>query len=132
MLIKIKKEGKAWKEINEAWETMTGKKFSGLPARYSRLMAALARVKDEDMAALQTAMRAIEEQIAEEKRALDKKKWSLVSAHMVEFAGTEKYDQATLEKAYKKIQSGETVFNAEAEAESKTDTEAKGDNEEEA
>jgi hypothetical protein len=129
MLIKMKKEGKPWKEIREAWETMTGHKFSGLAARYSRLMAALARVKDEDMAALQSAASAVEEQILEDKRALDKSKWLLVSAHMVENAGTEKYDQATLEKAYKKLQNGEAVLKAEAESE--TETEGNGNVEEE-
>jgi hypothetical protein len=95
-------------------ETMTGKKFSGLAARYARLMAALARVKDEDLGALQAAINAVEQHIEEEKRALDKKKWTLVSAHMVENADTDKYDQATLEKAYRKIRCGEATVDAEA------------------
>jgi hypothetical protein len=92
---------------------MTGNKFSGLNARYTRLVAALARVKDEDLGALQAAITAVDQQIEEEKRAIDKKKWILVSTHMVENAGTDKYDQATLEKAYKKIQKGEDAVDAE-------------------
>lgn len=51
MLIKMKKEGKTWVEIREAWKKKTGEetKSSTLPNRYSRLKTNLMTLQSGDV-----------------------------------------------------------------------------------
>jgi hypothetical protein len=90
---------------------MTGAKHTSLPTRYNRIKAAIARVKDEDLEALKEAMAEATERIEEEKKAAEKKRYAIV-AEVMEGKGTEKYDSATLEKAWKRLQNENNGISA--------------------
>ncbi|QDS71008.1 hypothetical protein FKW77_007863 [Venturia effusa] len=104
MLLKMKEEGKGGKEIAEAWQTMTGNKHTSLGTRYVRIKAAIARVKDSDLEALERAMEKAKERIEEEKKVLEKRLWAFVAEGMETEGAEEKYDVPTLEKAWKRLQ----------------------------
>jgi hypothetical protein len=103
------------KEIQEAWLTMTGAKHTSLSTRYNRIKAALARVKDEDLDALKEAMAEATERIEEDKKRIEEekkaelqaaeKKRYVIVAEIMESKGADKYDAATLEKAWKRVPS---------------------------
>jgi hypothetical protein len=78
---------------------MTGARYTGLSTRYGRIKAAITRVDDDDLDALKEA-------VEEEKKQAEKKKWGNV-AELMESKGAKKYDAATLEKTWKRIQSGD-------------------------
>ncbi|KAE9988770.1 hypothetical protein EG328_007374 [Venturia inaequalis] len=103
MLMHMKADGKTMKEIGEAWFVMTGAKHTSLSTRYNRIKAAIARVKDEDLQALREGMGEADIRIEEEKKQAEKKRYAIV-AEVMEAKGTEKYDTATLEKAWKRLQ----------------------------
>ncbi|TID26850.1 hypothetical protein E2P81_ATG01311 [Venturia nashicola] len=103
MMITWKEEGKSWKAIQEAWFTMTGNKHTGLTTRYIRVKAAIARVKDDDLEALEKSMAMAKERIEVEKKMVEKRLWAFVAEGM-ESEGAEKYDLPTLDKAWKRLQ----------------------------
>src|ERR1700712_3126313 len=103
MMIRWKEAGKGWKEISEEWFKMTGSRYSALSVRYTRIKASIARVQDEDVEALKNAMGRVNDRIEEEKRAIEKRRWAFVAEDM-ESNGVDKYDSATLEKTWKRIQ----------------------------
>lgn len=87
---------------------MTGAKHTSLATRYYRIKTAIARVKDEDLETLMEAMAEATDRVEQEKKAAEKRKYSIV-AEIMEGKGTDKYDVATLEKAWKRLQSEGSV-----------------------
>jgi len=70
---------------------MTGQTHSSLPTRYIRIKAAIARVDDEHLEALQKAKADVEREIEEDIKAIRRQFWTKVAAKMEEDVG-KKYD----------------------------------------
>jgi hypothetical protein len=68
--------------------------------RYYRLVPKLITVDPEDMQLLKDALEAVEEEMKEEMKALQKKKWARVAGEVAKLGGGE-YPADTLEKAWK-------------------------------
>jgi hypothetical protein len=98
---------KTWNEIDDALEKLTGKRPAATTSRkrYGALKAALSHVKDEDIDVLKNCMAKVNQDIEDEKKALERRRYALLAEAMVG-CGTEKYEQGTLEKTWKQIQSG--------------------------
>lgn len=60
-------------------------------------------MKDEDVEALRGAMSRVNDKIDEEKKQAEKNRWKFVAEDM-EGNGADKYDAATLEKTWKRLQ----------------------------
>lgn len=90
---------------------MTGNKYTGLATRYIRVKAAIARVKEEDLEALEKAMAYAKERVEEEKKIVEKRLWAFVAEGM-ESEGAEKYDTPTLEKAWQRLQANNKTKSA--------------------
>ncbi|QDS71007.1 hypothetical protein FKW77_007855 [Venturia effusa] len=92
----------SWGAITAAFESNVGVKVgsSTCRLRYAKMKANLACVEDEDMGTMKTCIAQVEADIAEQIKALHRKKWAQVSAAMKE-AGTQKYEPGTIEKAFK-------------------------------
>jgi hypothetical protein len=86
LIIKLREEdNKTWGEIDDALEQLTGKKPAATSTRkrYGALKASLARVKDEDLETLKECMTKVHQNIEDEKKAVEKKRYALLANAMV-------------------------------------------------
>jgi hypothetical protein len=89
LIIKLREQdNNTWNEIDDALEQLTGKKPAATSTRkrYGALKASLARIKDEDMETLKDCMATVDQVIADEKKAVEKKRYALLADAMVSFA----------------------------------------------
>ncbi|KAI9816259.1 MAG: hypothetical protein M1827_001860 [Pycnora praestabilis] len=100
MLLKMKEEGKPWKEIRSMWEEITGEKTgaSTLPNRLARLQANMTIFKEGDEALLLSLKKDIEAKFELEK-------WAKI-AEAMEAAGSIKYSTKALEKKFHQLIKG--------------------------
>lgn len=85
-MVQMKDAGKGWKVINAMWEKETGDRpaKSTLPNRYSRLMANLTSIPEDDQAKLAEAKAFVEQDFA-------KTKWERIGQRMRELGVENRY-----------------------------------------
>ncbi|KAK8232984.1 hypothetical protein HDK77DRAFT_494529 [Phyllosticta capitalensis] len=98
-MVQMKDAGKGWKEINAMWEKETGDRpaKSTLPNRYSRLMANLTSIPEDDQAKLAEAKAFVEQDFA-------KTKWERIGQRMRELGVENRYATTVLQKQWEKME----------------------------
>lgn len=85
------KAGYSWSDINAKWAEMTGETAADLHSRYRRIKAALDRVEDEHLDALEVARKEVDQEIEGAKLAMERKRWNMV-ADKLQTAVGKKYE----------------------------------------
>lgn len=85
------KAGYSWSDINVKWAEMTGEMAADLHSRYRRIKAALDRVEDEHLDALEVARKEVDQEIEGAKLAMERKRWNMV-ADKLQTAVGKKYE----------------------------------------
>ncbi|KAK3075377.1 hypothetical protein LTR53_001382 [Teratosphaeriaceae sp. CCFEE 6253] len=97
-ILRLKKAGKNWDEIRQAYQKVTGERTgtSTIPNRYARLVGNLVAIRAEDHERLLQAKIEVE-------NAYQKEKWGLVGLAMHKAGASEVYKGDVLQKQYKKL-----------------------------